>query len=218
MTIKIVTVACLLSILLVEAHGLLCFHCDLVDDPLKCHSTKTCNTHEACHVTETIDDNFNLTYRLGCVAEQECPNLSRSPRDKLFRRSLSKQCCSTDLCNRGYAGLLTSKATPTTSTQTTTLRPTTTTQISSIQEITTRQHHTTTQVHNTDHTFDGRCPYGHIYHGYCYVPSLQYGHRWNMVTRHDADTYCKQHGMTLPSIHSLEEELFIHRIMTSSMF
>ncbi|XP_061193364.1 uncharacterized protein LOC133201583 [Saccostrea echinata] len=213
------SVACLLSILLVEADGLLCFHCNLVDNPLQCHSTTACNTHEACHVTETIDDNFNLTYRLGCVAEQECSHLSRRFQDN--RRSLSKQCCSTDLCNRGYPGLLTNNAPPTTSLQTTSSRTTTTTRPKTTAQAikhTTNQHYTNTHDHHTNHTIDDRCPHGHTYDGYCYVPSIHYGHRWSQVTRHNADSYCRSHGMTLPSIHSQIEEAFIQRIMTKTIF
>ncbi|XP_061193365.1 uncharacterized protein LOC133201584 [Saccostrea echinata] len=162
---------------------------------MNCHANTSCDHHEICFVTETIDNNFNLAYILGCVAEQECSDIA--PKNH-FRRSLTRQCCSKNLCNKQYPGSITTTSPyPTTSAQ-----PPTSTQMTT--------HHT-----NSHHD---SCKHGHTFNGYCYISSVHNGNEKSQTTRHEADTICRHSGMTLTSIHSQTEEDFIHRIMTGHDF
>ncbi|XP_056014412.1 aggrecan core protein-like isoform X2 [Ostrea edulis] len=214
MALTLVTAIYLLSVVLPRADGLRCYQCPLIDDPLKCHNTTRCQSNEVCFVTEAIDSDFDLTYRLGCVTEQGCSNIVRRSPNHSHRRSLAQQCCRTNFCNKGYPGLLTTKlTTPTTTTQTTTVKPTTPTRTTKHLIHTTQHHHVSTQTHSVD----ARCPRGRVLDDNCYVPSFQYGSQWKQVTRHDAYTFCRQHGMNLPSIHSPREETFIHRMVSAML-
>lgn len=206
--------ACLLVILLAKADGLRCYSCNLIGDPLKCQTTEICGDHKICVVTETIDSAFNLTYRLGCENEQDCSDIARRSSD--VRRSLTEQCCREDLCNRGYPRSLTAR--PTTPSPTTvTTRPTHVITTPSTDHTTRHQHHVpTSSLHLS--SIAERCPHGHSLDGYCYVGSIQYGHQWSKVNRHTADTYCRNHNMTLTSIHSKDEEMFLTRLMQGNPF
>nr|XP_022294443.1 uncharacterized protein LOC111104665 [Crassostrea virginica] len=205
---------CLLIFFLAKGDGLRCYSCSLVGDPQACHNTTRCEAGKICVVTETIDDAFNLNFRLGCVAEQDCISTVRRSSD--VKRSLKEQCCRENLCNRGYPGTLTTRPTTTKPT----VAPT------SSHVTTTHQHHSPlaqSQSHSTTPShqpidISNRCPHGHSLDGYCYVPSLKYGQQSSKVSRQDADKFCRSHQMMLPSIHSQDENNFLHRLMEGNTF
>nr|XP_011426410.2 uncharacterized protein LOC105327552 [Crassostrea gigas] len=223
---------CIIFLRLSEA--LVCFSCRSEDDPRHCSITELCQDHEVCIVTEFIDNAFIFKYSLGCASQTVCRSGSRG----VLKRSLSKQCCSAERCNQGFPGSLptqitnstTAKTTTTTTTTTTdkplttsatTKMPTTTTNVKTTTSLPTTHapshsaplEHTTHQHHHHHHN-DGGCRkenwmrYGHHYY---YSSEL---HSRQRLIRDEAVEACRVCNMTLLSIHSSEEQRFVHETLT----
>ncbi|XP_021363642.1 uncharacterized protein LOC110456914 isoform X2 [Mizuhopecten yessoensis] len=84
---------------------LTCYDCNAVSSPDACPTIKTCKAHEKCITVESLDNNFNIIYKLGCVTEQVCDTFfgwaSNTYVDtRQVGTNRKGQCCRTKLCNK----------------------------------------------------------------------------------------------------------------------
>ncbi|XP_048769805.2 lymphocyte antigen 75-like [Ostrea edulis] len=257
------------------ALGFVCYDCVLVEDPQQCNLTKQCLQDQLCFVTETIDDSFNLKFHLGCATPMEC---SIAVRKRKSLRSLARQCCVGDMCNRGFRDSLTTNSPATTNLTKTTMKATlpttsraktptttsvtsyeTTTHRTSSTRLTTENPTTTRTEHRTRHHHDHNDNHHHTHKASTTTSSAttatttklttlrtehttrQHNHTHNegpcqktdwieynrhfyysseihgrqRLTNQDAVDVCQHCKMELLSIHSLEEQVFVHQNLSN---
>ncbi|CAC5371318.1 unnamed protein product [Mytilus coruscus] len=72
--------------------GLRCFHCEDLRDTSLCTVIDVCSdADQVCVTVKDLNDNYQISYRLGCVKKEVCGGQVMA----LFRHS----CCSSDYCN-----------------------------------------------------------------------------------------------------------------------
>ncbi|XP_076079057.1 uncharacterized protein LOC143049233 isoform X2 [Mytilus galloprovincialis] len=80
------------SLFALEVTGLRCFRCEDLRDASLCTVVDVCrNADQVCVTVKDLNDNYQISYRLGCVKKEVCDG----PLMSVFKHS----CCTSDYCN-----------------------------------------------------------------------------------------------------------------------
>ncbi|XP_078338646.1 uncharacterized protein LOC111100018 [Crassostrea virginica] len=78
---------------------LTCYSCAETSHPRQCNVTTQCHAHQLCVVTQSLNAEFKLVYRLGCMDRHQCEAFRHDGLGTKRSFTANGDCCEHDRCN-----------------------------------------------------------------------------------------------------------------------